>query len=38
MKDKKSTGDEDEPENELKLLGEKGLRIMTQLNNNIYET
>jgi len=35
MRDKKSTGD-DVAGDVLKLLGEDGLRIMTQLINNIY--
>jgi len=35
MKDKKATGDDDVPGNE--LLGENGLRLMTRL-INIYET
>jgi len=35
MRDKKATGD-DVPGVVLKLLGEDGLRIMTQLINNIY--
>jgi hypothetical protein len=38
MKDKKATGDDDVPADVLKLLGEDGLRLMTQLMNNIYET
>ena len=38
MKDKKPTGDEDALGDVLKLLGEEGLRLMTQLINNIYET
>jgi hypothetical protein len=38
MRDKKATGDDDVPGDVLKLLGEDGLRIMTQLINNIYET
>jgi len=36
MRDKKATGD-DVLGDVLKLLGEDGLRIMTQLINNIYE-
>jgi hypothetical protein len=38
MKDMTPTGDEDAPGDVLKLLGEEGLRLMTQLINNIYET
>jgi hypothetical protein len=38
MRDKKATGDDDVPGDVLKLLGEDGLGIMTQLINNIYET
>jgi hypothetical protein len=36
MRDKKATGDEDVPGDVLKLLGEDGLRLMTQLINSIY--
>jgi hypothetical protein len=35
MRDKKATGDDDVPGDVLKLLGGDGLRIMTQLINNI---
>jgi hypothetical protein len=35
---RKATGGEDAPGEVLKLLGEDGLRIMTQLINNICET
>jgi hypothetical protein len=35
MRDKKATGDDDVPGDVLKLLEEDGLRIMTQLINNI---
>jgi hypothetical protein len=39
MKNKKATGDYDDvPGDEHKLLGECGLKIMTKLINNIYET
>ena len=38
MKDKKVTGDDDVPEDILKMLGEEGLRIETQLINKLYET
>jgi len=38
MKDKMPTGDEDAPGDIMKLLGKEGLRLMTQLINNIYET
>jgi len=38
MKDKKATGDDDVPEDTLKMLGEEGLRIETQLINKLYET
>jgi hypothetical protein len=38
MRDKKSTGGDDVCGYVLKLLGEDGLRIMTQLINNIQET
>jgi hypothetical protein len=35
MRDKKATGDDDVPGDVLKLLGEGGLRITTQLINRI---
>jgi hypothetical protein len=38
MRDKKATGDDDAPGDVLKLLGEDGLRLMTQLINSIYVT
>jgi len=38
MKDKKPTGEEDAPGDVLKVLVEEGLRLMTQLINNIHET
>jgi hypothetical protein len=38
IRDKKSTGDNDVPGNVLKMLGEDGLSLMTQLIDNIYET
>jgi len=38
MKDKKSTRNEAVPGYVLKLLGEAGPRIMTELTNNMYET
>jgi hypothetical protein len=38
MRNKKSTRKDDVPEYVLKLLGEGGLRIMTQLISNMYET
>jgi hypothetical protein len=38
MRDKKVTGDDDLPGDVLKLLGEGGLRLMTQLIKTIYET
>jgi hypothetical protein len=38
MKDKKSTGDEDVPDEELTLVGEDGLRIVTTLLKNISQT
>jgi hypothetical protein len=37
MRDKKATGDDAVPGDVLKLLGEDGHSIETQLNNNIYE-
>jgi hypothetical protein len=36
MRDKKATGDDDVPGDVLKLLGEDGLKLMTQLINSIY--
>jgi hypothetical protein len=38
MRDKKATRNDDVPGDVLTLLGEDGLRLMTQLINNIYET
>jgi hypothetical protein len=38
MSDKKATGDDDVPGDVLKLLGEDGLRLMTQLINSMYVT
>jgi hypothetical protein len=38
VRDKKAKGDDDLPENMLKLVGEDGLRIMTQLIINIHES
>jgi hypothetical protein len=38
MRDKKATGNDDVPGVLLKLLGEDGLRLMTQLINSIYVT
>jgi hypothetical protein len=38
MRDKKATGDDDVPGDVLKLLGEDGLRLMTQLINSMYVT
>jgi hypothetical protein len=38
MRDKKATGEDDVPGDVLKLLGEDGLRLMTQLINSIYVT
>jgi hypothetical protein len=38
MRDKKATGDDDVPGDVLKLLGEDGLKLMTQLINGIYVT
>jgi len=35
MRDKKATGDDDVPGDILRLLGESGLRTVTQLINNI---
>ena len=37
MRDKKPKGDEDVPRDVSKLLREEGLRLMTQLFNNIYK-
>jgi hypothetical protein len=38
MKDKKATGDNDVPEDILKMLGEDGLSIVTKLITKLYET
>jgi hypothetical protein len=38
MRNKKATGDDDVPGDVLKLLGEHGLTIVTQMMNKIYET
>jgi hypothetical protein len=38
MRDKKATRDDDVPGDVLKLLGEDGLKLMTQLINSIYVT
>jgi hypothetical protein len=38
MGDKKATGDDDVPGDVLLLLGEDGLKLMTQLINSIYVT
>jgi hypothetical protein len=38
MRDKKATGDDDVPGDVLKLLGEDGLRLKTQLINSTYVT
>jgi hypothetical protein len=38
MRDKKATGDDDVPVDSLKLLGDDGLNLMTQLINNVYES
>jgi hypothetical protein len=38
MRDKKAIGDDDVPADVLKLLGEEGLKLMTQLINSIYVT
>jgi hypothetical protein len=38
MRDKKATGDDDVPGDVLKLLGEDGLRLTTQMINSIYVT
>ena len=37
MRNKKATGDDDVPGDVLKLLGEGGLKILTELINTIYE-
>ena len=37
MRNRKATGDDDVPEDVLKLLGEGGLNILTKLINTIYE-
>jgi hypothetical protein len=36
MRDKKAIGDDDVPVEALKLLGDYGLNLLTQLINNIY--
>jgi hypothetical protein len=38
MRGKKAKGNDDVPVNILKLLGENGLKLMTQLINSIYVT
>jgi hypothetical protein len=38
MRDKKATGDDDVPGDVLKLMGEGGLRLMTQMINSICVT
>jgi glycosylphosphatidylinositol transamidase (GPIT) subunit GPI8 len=38
MRDKKATGDDDVPVEALRLLGDGGLNLLTQLINNIYES
>jgi hypothetical protein len=38
MRDKKATGDDDVPGDVLKLLGEDGLRLMTQMIKSMYVT
>jgi hypothetical protein len=38
MRDKRATGDDDVPAEALKLLGDDGLNLLTQLVNNIYES
>jgi hypothetical protein len=38
MRDKKATGDDDVPGDVLTLLGEDGLKVITQLINSIYVT
>ena len=37
MRNRKATGDDDVPGDVLKLLGEGGLKIMTELISTIYE-
>jgi hypothetical protein len=37
MRDKKATRDDDVPGDVLRLFGKDGIKIMTQLMNNIYE-
>jgi hypothetical protein len=38
IRDKKATGDDDGPADVLKLLGENGLRLVTQMINSMYVT
>jgi hypothetical protein len=38
MRDENATGDDDVPGDVLRLLGEDGLKLMTQLINRIYVT
>jgi hypothetical protein len=38
MRDKKATGDDDVPVKALKLLGDDGLNLLTQVINNIYDS
>jgi hypothetical protein len=38
MKEKKAVGNDDVPRDVLKLMGDDGLKIITQLINKIYET
>jgi hypothetical protein len=38
MRDKKAIGHDDVPMEALKLLGEDGLNLLTQLINNIYKS
>jgi len=38
MRDKEATGDDDAPGDVLEMLGEDGVRLLTYLINNIYET
>ena len=38
MRNRKATGDDDIPGDELKLLGEVGLKTLTKLSNAIYNT
>jgi maleate cis-trans isomerase len=38
MRDKKATGDDDVPVEALKLLGDDGLSLLTQLISNIHES